>query len=98
VQVTGGAGTDAISNFENLTGSSYNDYLAGDLSANVISGGAGNDYISGGEGNDTLDGGSGTDTLGVYGGMNENFVSLLVGVGGSPTACKSRSRAALKRW
>ena len=62
-QNTVGAGTDTISNFENLTGSGYNDTLTGSSIANVISGGAGNDTISGADGNDTLDGGDGDDTL-----------------------------------
>ncbi len=46
-QSTGGAGTDTISNFENLTGSVFNDTLTGSSAANIISGGAGNDVING---------------------------------------------------
>ncbi len=47
-QSTGGAGTDTISNFENLTGSAYNDTLIGSsATANTIIGGAGNDTIYG---------------------------------------------------
>ncbi len=46
-QSTGGAGTDTISNFENLTGSAFNDTLTGSSAANTISGGAGNDVING---------------------------------------------------
>jgi choice-of-anchor C domain-containing protein len=45
-QNTIGAGTDTISNFENLTGSAFNDTLTGSTAANTISGGAGNDTIS----------------------------------------------------
>ncbi len=52
-QNTGGAGIDTLSNFENLTGSAFNDNLTGDGGDNVIVGGAGND---------TLDGGAGVDT------------------------------------
>lgn len=62
-QNTSGAGTDTISNFENLTGSAYNDTLTGTSSANILLGGDGNDSITGGSGNDTLDGGVGTNTL-----------------------------------
>ncbi|MCL4677160.1 MAG: type I secretion C-terminal target domain-containing protein [Alphaproteobacteria bacterium] len=72
-QNTGGAGTDTISNVENLTGSSYADTLTGNSSANVISGGDGNDTLYGGAGNDTLKGGAGADTL--YGDANgDTFV------------------------
>ncbi|TAL26769.1 MAG: type I secretion C-terminal target domain-containing protein [Alphaproteobacteria bacterium] len=53
-QVTGGAGTDTVSNFENLTGSAYDDTLTGNNSANTLSGGVG--------GTDTLIGGLGGDT------------------------------------
>ncbi|MDV3002970.1 MAG: hypothetical protein N5P05_004625 (plasmid) [Chroococcopsis gigantea SAG 12.99] len=61
---TGGDGTgDVISNFENLTGSGFNDTLTGNSGANAINGGAGNDLIVGGAGADSLDGGTGVDTL-----------------------------------
>ena len=62
-QVTGGSGTDTVSNFENLIGSKYNDTLTGNDSNNTIDGGVGNDIIEGGLGNDALDGGIGIDTL-----------------------------------
>jgi Ca2+-binding RTX toxin-like protein len=62
-QNTGGAGTDTISNFENLTGSAYNDTLTGTASANIILGGDGNDTISAGAGADTIDGGIGANSL-----------------------------------
>jgi Ca2+-binding RTX toxin-like protein len=70
-QNTGGAGTDTLSNIENLYGSPFGDTFTGDGGANsilgnggndVLSGGAGNDYLSGGPGNDTIDGGAGIDT------------------------------------
>ena len=88
-QNTHGAGTDTLSNFENLTGSSYNDTLTGDGNANVINGGAGNDTISagagndtliGGTGNDSLDGGSGTDTVSYAGAASGVTVSLTSGI------------------
>jgi hypothetical protein len=53
-QATGGAGSDTLSNFENLTGSAFADTLAGDGNANVIAGGKGNDTLTGGGGADTF--------------------------------------------
>ncbi len=50
---TGGAGSDTLLNFENLTGSNFNDTLTGNALANVIIGGLGNDTIDGGAGGDT---------------------------------------------
>ena len=48
-------------NIENLTGSSFNDTLTGDVNPNMIAGGAGNDTLHGDGGADILDGGSGFD-------------------------------------
>ncbi len=58
----GDAAGDILSNFENLTGSAFDDVLTGDASLNVLTGGAGDDVLEGGAGADTLDGGSGSDT------------------------------------
>ena len=52
-QFTQGAGTDTISEFENLIGSQLNDTLTGNAGTNVIDGGLGNDTIDGGAGSDT---------------------------------------------
>lgn len=60
-QATGGAGSDRLSNFENLIGSDFNDRLTGNSAANVINGGLGADTITGGTGVDTLTGGAGND-------------------------------------
>jgi Ca2+-binding RTX toxin-like protein len=60
-QNTLGAGYDVIQEFENLTGSAYNDHLTGDHNANIISGGAGDDYINGAGGADLLYGNAGAD-------------------------------------
>ena len=60
-QNTGGAGTDTLSGFENLTGSAFNDTLTGNSGANVLSGLAGNDTLNGGAGADTMIGGMGND-------------------------------------
>ena len=62
-QNTGGAGTDTLSGFENLTGSAFNDTLTGSTAANILMGLAGNDTLNGGAGADTLIGGAGNDTL-----------------------------------
>ncbi len=53
-QITGGAGTDTLSNFENMLGSTH---------ADTLTGSSGNNTIDGGGGNDTLIGGGGTDTV-----------------------------------
>ena len=61
-QNTGGAGTDTLATFENVTGSSFDDVLSGDANANVLLGGDGNDRLAGLAGNDTVTGGNGNDT------------------------------------
>ena len=45
-QNTLGAGFDTLSNFENLTGSNFNDTLLGNAGNNVLDGGAGDDTVS----------------------------------------------------
>ncbi len=51
--VDGGHGTgDTIKNFENVTGSAFNDILTGDDGNNVIEGGLGNDLLDGGDDED----------------------------------------------
>jgi Ca2+-binding RTX toxin-like protein len=50
-----------MSGVENLVGSSFTDWLAGNAGANTITGGTGNDHIVGGRGADTLLGTSGND-------------------------------------
>lgn len=52
-QSTGGSGTDTLRNFENLTGSNYNDILTGNSAVNTLNGGAGADTLQGGDGSDT---------------------------------------------
>lgn len=52
-QATGGAGTDTVLQFENLTGSAFDDLLTGSGSANLIDGGLGADTMRGGAGNDS---------------------------------------------
>jgi Ca2+-binding RTX toxin-like protein len=58
----GTAEGDTLINIENITGSWFNDFLAGNYKANVLSGGWGNDSLNGGAGADILNGGAGFDT------------------------------------
>lgn len=53
-QNTGGAGIDTILNFENISGSKYNDVISGNSGNNIINGGNGADTLTGGGGNDTF--------------------------------------------
>ncbi len=53
-QSTGGAGTDTISNFENIFASAFNDTLTGNSLDNVINGRGGADTMTGGAGADTF--------------------------------------------
>ena len=55
------AGSDVLDGFENLWGSSADDLLQGDDSANWILGSFGDDLLEGRGGDDTLDGGEGDD-------------------------------------
>ena len=70
--VTGGAGTDTLTNIENIHGSDHADAVDGDNNANHLNGydgdddlrgNAGDDHLEGGSGNDTLEGGAGNDFL-----------------------------------
>lgn len=58
-----GFGPDVVRNFENVSGSAFNDFVSGDGQANHLAGGAGDDNLSGAGGNDVLVGGSGNDRL-----------------------------------
>ena len=53
--------TDAITGFERLIGSTFDDFLVGDAGANTVSGGAGDDLLEGGLGRDELTGGAGAE-------------------------------------
>lgn len=59
---SGDAKGDIYSSIENLSGSRFNDVLAGDATANVLAGGSGNDTLEGAAGGDVLNGGAGSDT------------------------------------
>jgi len=69
-KATGGAGTDVLIGFENVTGGSGADKIYGNSLANLLRGGSGNDLIKGAGGNDKLYGGSGSDKL--YGGSGND--------------------------
>ena len=86
-QNTGGAGTDTLSGFENLTGSAFNDTLTGNSGANVLSGLAGNDTLNGGAGADTMIGGAGNDTYVVD---NAGDVVSTRPAATAPTRCSRR--------
>ena len=57
-QITGGAGTDTLTNIANLFGSQFSDNLTGNAGANVLDGGFGGDNV-----HDTLTGLGGADTF-----------------------------------
>ncbi|WP_336346949.1 retention module-containing protein [Pseudomonas monsensis] len=82
-QNTLGAGTDTLSNIENLIGSNFNDTLTGDNNNNVINGGLGNDILNGGGGDDLLIGGLGNNTL--TGGPGADTFQYLKGNSGHDT-------------
>ncbi|NVO00624.1 MAG: Ig-like domain-containing protein, partial [Geobacteraceae bacterium] len=62
VTETGDATGDIFHNVENLTGSSFDDFLIGDSGINILRGGAGNDILEGMGGADIFDGGIGNNT------------------------------------
>lgn len=51
---SGGAGSDALSNFDNVVGGLAGDMLIGDGNANVLTGGQGSDTLTGGAGADSF--------------------------------------------
>ena len=62
-QNTGESAGDTYDSIENVTGSSFGDFLSGGFGANLLVGGAGDDRLFGGTGADTLTGGDGTDSF-----------------------------------
>ena len=81
-QPTGGAGTDQVTEFENLTGGSGADVLGGDGGSNLLSGGAGNDTFGGDAGDDLIDGDLGTDSVD-YSSFTEDLTVVLGPVSGA---------------
>ena len=59
----GHARGDEAENFENVTGSAFDDELEGNNLANVLKGGAGDDELVGDGGADTVEGGAGADEM-----------------------------------
>jgi serralysin len=60
-QATGGAGSDTLSGFEQLTGGRFSDSLTGNNSANALKGMLGADTLAGRGGDDVLTGAGGAD-------------------------------------
>jgi Ca2+-binding RTX toxin-like protein len=77
----GDADGDALSEIENVTGSSFADALTGDAAANLLTGGDGDDTLTGGAGADTLAGGAGTDTADYAASSAAVTVNLASGTG-----------------
>jgi len=58
-----GTETDTLRNFENISGSAFNDFIVGSNDNNVLTGGDGGDALFGRGGSDTMLGGNGDDFL-----------------------------------
>ena len=74
----GSFGTDTLANIENVTGTRYDDTIAGDTNANKLYGEQGNDTFKGSAGGDVLDGGDGADTVD-YSDVTGNHIIDLAG-------------------
>jgi Ca2+-binding RTX toxin-like protein len=62
---------DTVSNIQNITGGSGNDWICNTQGMNsVINGGPGDDTLHGWGGNDTIEGGPGADSMNGWGGVN----------------------------
>ncbi|MCY1275697.1 Bifunctional hemolysin/adenylate cyclase precursor [compost metagenome] len=81
-QATGGSGSDTLGNFDNLTGSRFNDTLTGNVQANTLDGGVGADRMTGSDGADLYyvdnagDIVSETNAVATTGGVDSVFSSL----------------------
>jgi len=58
----GSGGADTLANFENVTGSIFDDIITGSTAVNLLDGLAGNDRLDGKAGADTMKGGAGDDS------------------------------------
>jgi len=80
---------EAVRNIENVSGTSYADYLYGDDQDNILEGYGGADYLYGRDGADTLTGGEGSDRL--EGGSGDDNISggadndIIIGGDGTDT-------------
>ena len=83
----GDADGDTIQNFSNVTGSNYNDTLAGNDLVNTLSGGGGDDTFLRSAGGDSYSGGDGFDTVD-YSSLYTSGITanLETGVGGGLAA------------
>jgi len=86
----GDAEGDALSGFENLIGSAFDDTLKGDAQANTIDGGAGDDLLQGRGGADVLHGGAGNNTASYADSAAAVSVSLGTGEGSGGDAAGDR--------
>ncbi|GAA0637262.1 calcium-binding protein [Brevundimonas lenta] len=73
----GDGGSDSLLGIENLTGSAFNDTLAGSAVANVLRGGLGADTLIGLGGNDVLEGGTGAANT-LIGGLGDDLYRVSV--------------------
>jgi Ca2+-binding RTX toxin-like protein len=87
-----GDGTDALSGFENVTGSGHADVLSAAPGGSTLNGGGGNDSLTARDGFDILNGGPGNDTLSEGAGP---AIDTLDGGTGSDTLDYSGSTAPL---
>lgn len=77
----GDATNDSFSQFQNITGSAFDDVLIGDGGSNLLFGGNGNDTIAGAAGGDAMDGGTGTNTVSYFNSATGVLVNLATGSG-----------------
>ena len=90
-QNTFGAGTDTLSNFENIIGSDFADTLTGDGTNNILTGSAGDDTLNGGGGDDTLLGGDDDDILNGGAGDDTIYGATIIGQSGVETIVQTSS-------
>ncbi|WP_181703951.1 S8 family serine peptidase [Chthonobacter albigriseus] len=72
-QLNGDAQGDVLIAIENINGSNFADFIAGNGAANTLNGFAGNDTFIGRAGADTIDGGDGIDAVSYAGSLGVNI-------------------------
>lgn len=86
-EVATGMGSDALTDFENVVGSTFNDHITGDALSNTLNAHSGNDNVEGEGGADTIRGTGGMDKLRGGSGEDDLFggaaVDGLFGGGGT---------------
>ncbi|NTV50673.1 MAG: hypothetical protein HGB32_03230 [Geobacteraceae bacterium] len=83
---TGDAAGDTYAQIQNLTGSAFNDTMAGDGSSNILNGGTGDDLLEGMGNADILHGGDGIDTASYAHASTYVVASLTSGLAGFSSA------------